>query len=88
MKLQRLGLYNDPMCHGAYQKAYSEHTTTSNLCDHVVYLLERDLSAFLSYDSVVLICALSLLLVCVLCSCVHFYSPPYSGFNCNHLCKA
>jgi hypothetical protein len=54
-------------------------------------LLERDLSAFLRCDSVVLIRALSSLLVCVvvaLCSCVLIYSPPYSRFDCNHLCKA
>jgi hypothetical protein len=73
------------------KKAYFEHTTTSNLCDHAVDLLERDLSAFLSFDSVILIHALSLLLVCViaaLCSCAHLYSTPYYRFDYDHLCKA
>jgi hypothetical protein len=61
--------------------------------DHAVNLLEKDLSAFLSYGSVILIRALSLfclcelLLLCCALVCV-FYSPPYSGFDCNHLCKA
>jgi hypothetical protein len=60
--------------------------------DHTFDLLERDLSAFFSCDSVVLIRALSSLLVCVvllqLCSCACFYSPPYSRFDCDQLCKA
>jgi hypothetical protein len=35
----------------------------------------------------------ALLFACVrvvvaLCTCVRLYSPPYSGFDCNHLCKA
>jgi hypothetical protein len=46
-------------------------------------LLERDLGAFLSCNSVVLICVLSLFVcvrvVAVLCSCVRFYSHTYSG---------
>jgi hypothetical protein len=49
-------------------QAHFEHTTTPNLYDHVVDLLERDLSMFLSCDSVVLICALFFCL-CVLFLC-------------------
>jgi hypothetical protein len=36
------------------------------------------------------LCALSFVcvrVVAALCSCVFLYSPPYSGFDCNHLCK-
>jgi hypothetical protein len=51
---------------GLLPQAHFEHTTTLNLCDHVVDLLKRYLSVFLSCDSVVLICALSLSLVCML----------------------
>jgi hypothetical protein len=65
-------------------QALFEHTTTLNLCDHAIVLLERDLSAFLSCNSVVVFRALSLFTyVCVvvaLCSCVLFYSHPYSDF--------
>jgi hypothetical protein len=50
------------------------------------------MSTFLSCDSIVLICVLSSLLVCLvllhLCSCVRFYSRPYFGFDCDQLCKA
>jgi hypothetical protein len=38
---------------------YFEHTTTLRLRDHTVNSLDRDLSAFLSYDSVVSILTLS-----------------------------
>jgi hypothetical protein len=77
--------------HGAVTQAPLEHTTTLNLYDHVGDLLERDLGMFFSCNSVVLICALSVFacvrVVATLCSCVHFYSLPYSGFDCNHLFK-
>jgi hypothetical protein len=59
-------------------QASQEHTTTPRLRSHAFDLLMRDLSAFLSCDSIVLICVLSSLLVCVvllqLCSCVCFDS--------------
>jgi hypothetical protein len=54
-----------PMRHGADPKIYFEHPTTPKLRDDVFDLLERNLSAFLSCDSVVLIRVLSSLLVCV-----------------------
>jgi hypothetical protein len=53
------------MRHGADPKIYFEHPTTPKLRDDVFDLLERNLSAFLSCDSVVLIRVLSSLLVCV-----------------------
>jgi hypothetical protein len=40
-------------------QTYFEHTTTSRLHDYVVVSLDRDLSAFLSSDSTVLILTLS-----------------------------
>jgi hypothetical protein len=46
---------------------------------------------YLSRYSIVVV-ALSSSHLCVLllrlCSCVHFYSHPYSEFDCDHLCKA
>jgi hypothetical protein len=74
------------------QKANFEHTTTSNLYNHTVDLLERDFERVLElwlchFD----LCALSFAcvrVVAVLCSCVCLYSPPYSSFDYNHLCKA
>jgi hypothetical protein len=72
-------------------KALFDHTTTLNLCNHAVVLLERDLSTFLSCNSVIMFHALSLFtcvrVVAALCSCVRFYSHPYSDFVCNQLCK-
>jgi hypothetical protein len=72
-------------------QASQEHTTTPKLHDRAFDLLERDLNAFLSCDYVVLIHVLSSLLVCVvllqLCSCLCFYLPPYSIFDCDQLCK-
>jgi hypothetical protein len=81
-----------PYAHGAVTQAPFEHTTTPNLCNHAFDLLERDLGVFLSCNSVVLFCALSLFtcvrVVALLCSGVRFYFHPYSGFDCKHLCKA
>jgi hypothetical protein len=61
-------------------QALFEHTTTSNLCDHAVVLLERDLSAFLSGNFIVVFRVFSLFtcvrVVAALCSCVSFYSHP------------
>jgi hypothetical protein len=51
-------------------QAYFEHTTTPRLRDHAVELLERDLSAFLSCNSVVFIRALFFLRLCAWCCCV------------------
>jgi hypothetical protein len=73
-------------------QASFEHTTTPNLCDHAIVLLERDLSTFLSCNPDVLFHAFSIFtrvhVVVALCSCVHFYSHRYSDFVCNQLCKA
>jgi hypothetical protein len=52
--------------HGAKTQAYFEHTTTLKLRNHAAVSLDRDLSAFLSCDSAVLILVLSSLFVCVL----------------------
>jgi hypothetical protein len=86
------GYKKTPYAHGAVNKALFEHTTTLNFCDHATVLLERDLSAFLSCNSIILFRALSLFtcvrVVVALCSCVHFYSHSYSSFVCNQLCKA
>jgi hypothetical protein len=51
--------------HGAENQEYVEHITTPQLRDHTFDLLERDLSVFLSCDSVILIRALSSFLMCV-----------------------
>jgi hypothetical protein len=61
--------------HGAINQALFEHTTTLNLCDHAIVLLERDLSAFLdvtlslrfvhSLFSLVCVLLLRCALVCV-----------------------
>jgi hypothetical protein len=46
--------------HGVVTQALFEHTTTLNLCNHAFDLLERDLGTFLSCNSVILFCTLSL----------------------------
>jgi hypothetical protein len=67
--------------------------STLQLWDSVTMLLNclRDLSAFLSCDSIVLVLALFSSLVCVLllplCSCVHVFTPLYSGFDIDRLFK-
>jgi hypothetical protein len=71
-----------------YPQPSQDYTTTPRLRDHAFDLLERDLSAFLSYDFVILIRALVYVALLQLCSCVRFYSPPYSGFDFDQLCMA
>jgi hypothetical protein len=72
------------MLHGEDAQASQVHTTILRLRNHVVQWFERDLSAFLSYHSVVLLlhsclcfnaCCRYIVYLCV-CS----YSLPYYDF--------
>jgi hypothetical protein len=53
-------------------QASQVHTTTPRLRDHIVQWFERDLSAFLSYYSVILLFC-SCLCFCACCCCVVYF---------------
>jgi hypothetical protein len=73
---------------------YTKHTlsTLQLLHNHIFEVFERYLSAFSESLLCCFVVALSSLHLCVLllrCALVcEFYSLPYSGFDCDHLCKA